>query len=151
MPTILTNTCARIPVIARVTLFTHTLAFIIIPFWFKLHVVLPYLHLQSHEICFNNVFLNISSFDMKYFNIYVFWFTRNIFFFVDQSSAALQLNRISIIYGSLFNDTHLVAEDALKLNNLIYFFKINSNIILYYFLTIKNLYIIKISDLSIAL
>ena len=73
------------------------------------------------------------------------------FFFVDQSLAALQLNRISIIYGSLFNDTHLVAEDALKLNNLIYFFKINSNIILYYFLSIKNLYIIKISDLSIAL
>ena len=38
-----------------------------------------------------------------------------------------------ILLGSLFNDTHLVAKDLLKLNNAINTCSISQVIILYYF------------------
>ena len=51
----------------------------------KLHVVLPYLHLQSHEICFTNV---LTLFILLIWNTLTFtsFVLLGTYFFVDQSS-----------------------------------------------------------------
>ena len=63
------------------TIFTFTLTGFIIPFFsFELRVLLLNLHLQSHKICFLIVLdLIFICYHVKYFNIYVFFFSTHIF------------------------------------------------------------------------
>ena len=72
------------------------------------------LHLKSHEICFINVltsFIIVIILNIVTFTYFVLLKTLTTGF----KSIGLYL----IIHDSLFNYTHLVAKDPLKLNNAI--------------------------------